>query len=126
MLALGWLGGCAALLATIPGRAYRAENVAIAAYLLATLACSVIALGACAVDKWRARRGRYRISERLLHRLELGGGWAGSWIGQQLLRHKTRKPGYRWRFRAIAAMHLLAVASAAAVLLWRSGSAGAG
>lgn len=46
-----------------------------------------------AYDKAAARAGnRGRVPELTLHLLALLGGFAGGWLGRQLLRHKTQKP----------------------------------
>lgn len=42
------------------------------------------------VDKSRAQRGAWRISEKALFTVALLGGSAGAWIGMYLFRHKTR------------------------------------
>jgi len=42
------------------------------------------------IDKYRARRNRYRISERFLLIMGLLGGSIGAWLGMYLFRHKTR------------------------------------
>ncbi len=46
------------------------------------------------IDKWRARRGSWRVSEATLLWLALLGGGAGGLAGIYLLRHKTRKPRF--------------------------------
>jgi uncharacterized membrane protein YsdA (DUF1294 family) len=82
--------------------------------------CGLISLGAVvllAVDKRRARRGRYRVSEKTLHLLELAGGWPGSWIARRRLRHKTRKASYRIVFAAIVLLHLALIGAFAAYQL---------
>lgn len=43
-----------------------------------------------AADKSRARRGRWRVPERMLFLTALLGGAAGSWAGMYLFHHKTR------------------------------------
>ena len=44
-----------------------------------------------AADKSRARRGRWRVPERMLFLTALLGGAAGSWAGMYLFHHKTRR-----------------------------------
>ena len=44
------------------------------------------------VDKFRAREGQWRISERQLFTMVLLGGAFGALPGMLLFRHKTRKP----------------------------------
>lgn len=69
-------------------------------------AASVCALGLYALDKERARRGGRRIPEATLHLVELLGGWPGAYVGQQVYRHKTKKPSYQLVFWLIVALHL--------------------
>lgn len=42
------------------------------------------------IDKWKARNGRWRISEAVLLVLALVGGSLGAWAGMLAWRHKTR------------------------------------
>lgn len=51
-----------------------------------------------ALDKFKAKRGTWRISEFSLHLLSLMGGWPGAAIAQQLLRHKSQKRTFRIRY----------------------------
>ena len=46
-------------------------------------------------DKRAARNDTWRVSEKTLHLVALFGGWPGSLIGQQSLRHKTQKVSFR-------------------------------
>ena len=48
-----------------------------------------------AKDKKAARAGAWRVSENTLHLSALVGGWPGSIVGQQRLRHKTQKVSFR-------------------------------
>ncbi len=69
----------------------------------------LVAFVAMARDKGlAAEAGRTRIPERQLHALEARGGWLGSWLGQRLFRHKTRKVAYQRVFRRIALAWALA------------------
>jgi len=69
---------------------------------------SLLAFAAIGVDKRAARQGARRLSELGLHLLELLGGFPGSWLGQRLLRHKTRKTSYVIVFWLIVALHVAA------------------
>jgi uncharacterized membrane protein YsdA (DUF1294 family)/cold shock CspA family protein len=68
---------------------------------------SVCTFGAYALDKSAARNGQYRLSERSLHIVALLGGWPGALIAQQVLRHKTTKPGFREVFWVTVVLNLL-------------------
>ncbi len=59
------------------------------------------------VDKRRARRGRWRISEKALFAAALAGGSAGAILGMQIFRHKTRHWYFVWGMPAILALQLV-------------------
>lgn len=46
------------------------------------------------LDKWKARSGMRRISEKTLLLIAFFGGSAGAAAGMMLFRHKTRKPRF--------------------------------
>jgi len=56
---------------------------------------SLVTLIAYAIDKNAAVRGGWRISEMMLHAMELGCGWPGAWLGQRLFHHKSAKTEYK-------------------------------
>lgn len=60
-------------------------------------------------DKWRARRRKFRVPERVLHLEALFGGTVGALIAQSLFRHKTIKGSFRIVFWAIFALQIAAV-----------------
>ena len=68
------------------------ETVAIASYLAVANTAAFVAYG---VDKSRAQRGAWRISERALIALALVGGALGAFLGMRVFHHKTRKPLFR-------------------------------
>ena len=68
---------------------------------------SALAFALYGVDKRRAARGVWRISEATLHTIELLGGWPGSLLGQRMFRHKWRKTSYVVVFWTIVAAHVL-------------------
>ena len=67
-------------------------------FALAYVGLSIVCLMAYAFDKSAAVAGRWRSSERSLLVLGLLGGWPGSLIAQQLLRHKSSKASFREAF----------------------------
>ncbi len=62
-----------------------------------------------ALDKARARRGAWRISEKTLFVFALLGGAPGGTAGMFLFRHKTRHWYFRWGFPLLAAAQLALV-----------------
>ena len=83
--------------------------------LLALSIANLIAFGLFAIDKTRARSGRRRIPERTLLTAALFGG-LGTWLGQRLLRHKTRKQPFAAWLDLILTLHILLLLSA--LILW--------
>ena len=73
--------------------------------LLAYVIASAIALGLYWYDKHQAQTGQWRTPEKVLHCVELLGGWPGALVAQQVLRHKTRKLSYQIWFWLIVALH---------------------
>ena len=57
-----------------------------------------------------AETGLWRVPEAVLHLLALAGGTPAAFAGQQALRHKTRKPGFRTWFWVIVAIQAAALA----------------
>lgn len=77
------------------------------ALLWAYLGLSAVALATYAADKSAAVAGRWRTPERTLHTLSLAGGWPGALLAQQLLRHKTSKPGFMAVFWCTVLLNVL-------------------
>lgn len=75
-------------------------------FLLWYLAMSLITFAVYGEDKRKARQQRRRISERVLHRLELCGGWPGALLGQWYFHHKIRKTAYRRVTFSVATAHI--------------------
>jgi uncharacterized membrane protein YsdA (DUF1294 family) len=48
----------------------------------------------------------WRAPEKLLHALELAGGWPGAFLAQRRLRHKSAKISYQLVFWLIVALHV--------------------
>lgn len=55
---------------------------------------NVVVFGVYAFDKAAARNGDWRVRESTLLWLAVLGGGIGAFLGQRLLRHKTRKPPF--------------------------------
>jgi uncharacterized membrane protein YsdA (DUF1294 family) len=66
----------------------------VAVYCVASLVTYIV----YAIDKNAARKGAWRVPEAQLHLLALIGGWPGAMVAQQMLRHKSKKPSFRFVF----------------------------
>lgn len=83
-------------------------NAAQTSFAIYLLAINGIAFGAFWLDKLRARQGTWRVPEKTLLTLALVGGSVGALIGQQALRHKTRKQPFRAWLLAITGLQIVA------------------
>jgi uncharacterized membrane protein YsdA (DUF1294 family) len=79
--------------------------LALAAYGLLSLA----SFSAYARDKSAARRGTHRVAERILHLLDLLGGWPGGWLAQKTLRHKCSKQSFQKTYWLTVFLHCVGV-----------------
>lgn len=94
-------------------------------YLTASVLFSLLAWAGMGWDKYKAGRGKRRVSEFALHLFELLGGWPGSLLGQRTFRHKTRKVSYQAVYWAIVCVHL-ALLAWTAYLWWNPPTNSAG
>ena len=63
------------------------------------------------IDKWKAKRARWRIPESVLLGMAAIGGSVGAWLGMRIWRHKTLHAKFRY---GVLAMLVAQVA----VLVW--------
>ena len=76
-------------------------------YLLVLMAVmSVFLFAMMGLDKGKARRGKWRVSEKTLFVFALLGGALGGTAGMFLFRHKTRHWTFRLLFPLLAAAQL--------------------
>ena len=85
--------------------------------LIAILCAEVLGFAAFAWDKQKARAGLWRTPEATLLLLGLIGG-LGAWMGQHLLRHKTRKEPFKTQFGVVVVIHLILLAAGAAWVIF--------
>ncbi|WP_312781774.1 DUF1294 domain-containing protein [Brevundimonas sp.] len=76
----------------------------------------MLAFGLFWFDKAQARAGGWRISERSLL-LAVAYGGLGAWMGQHILRHKTRKQPFATRLGLIFSLYILVLLTAAALFV---------
>lgn len=93
------------LLPTVGALRWLASGIALPA--VAYLAVSLVAFVVYRHDKRRAQGEGQRTPEKLLHLLELCGGWPGALLAQQVYRHKTRKVPFQVQFWLIVLLHQL-------------------
>ena len=74
------------------------------------LLINLVALVVYGVDKHRAKKGQWRISEKTLFLLPLAGGSVGAIAGMYLFRHKTKHWYFRIGLPVILASHLALLA----------------
>jgi uncharacterized membrane protein YsdA (DUF1294 family) len=80
-------------------------------YLLVLMAVmSVFLFAMMGLDKGKARRGKWRISEKTLFVFALLGGAPGGTAGMFLFRHKTKHLSFRLGFPLLAAAQLALLA----------------
>ena len=87
-------------------------------YILLWLAgINLLALVLCGIDKWKARRDRWRIPEKTLFLSAILGGSVGLLVGMHLFRHKTKHWYFRLGFPAMLVAQVALLVAAAIFLL---------
>ena len=65
--------------------------------VLIYLVCiNVVAFFVYGIDKWKARRSKWRISEATLLILAVIGGSIGAWLGMKVWHHKTMHKKFKY------------------------------
>ncbi len=59
------------------------------------------------IDKKRAIKGQYRISEKVLLSISAIGGSLGTWFGMYAFHHKTKKPIFNYGVPIILAIQII-------------------
>ena len=72
-------------------------------YLLVINAVAFFVYG---IDKLKAKKGKWRISEASLLLLAVIGGSVGAWAGMKAWHHKTMHKKFRYGLPLIALLHL--------------------
>ena len=80
------------------------------AYFVAVNVVTFIVYG---IDKWKAKKGRWRISEATLLFLAVIGGSIGAWMGMSVWHHKTLHKKFKY---GVPLILLLQIAALMAVL----------
>jgi len=86
-------------------------------WLATVFLLSICGAALMAIDKRRAQEHRSRISEKALLTVGALGGFPGIWFGIDIIRHKSSKPSFLWKFWGLTALHLTLVLG----FVWLSG-----
>ena len=83
-------------------------------YLLAVNITSFLLYG---IDKYKAKKGRWRISEATLLLMAVIGGSIGAWAGMRLWHHKTMHKMFKYGIPLILIMQIALVAYLHTIIL---------
>ena len=75
-------------------------------------AINAVAFAVYGIDKLKAKRGKWRVSEAVLLLMAMLGGSIGAWLGMKLWHHKT----LHWKFKYGIPLILIAQAIACIAL----------
>lgn len=78
-------------------------------------AANVIAFALYGMDKWKAKKDKWRVPESTLLGIALLGGSLGALLGMQLFRHKTK----HWKFKILVPVFLLLHIALVGALVYR-------
>ena len=59
------------------------------------------------IDKWKAKRARWRIPESVLLGMAMIGGSVGAWLGMRVWHHKTQHKKFRYGVPAILVVQVI-------------------
>lgn len=76
-------------------------------YLLAINAVTFIVYG---IDKYKAKKAKWRISEATLLLLAILGGSVGAWVGMRVWHHKTMHKKFKYGIPAILLIQIALMA----------------
>ena len=81
--------------------------------LIYLAAMNVVAFFLYGIDKWKAKRSKWRVSEATLIWLAVLGGSVGAWLGMKAWHHKTQHAKFKYGLPLILLMQL-----AVAIGIW--------
>ena len=81
--------------------------------LIYLAAINVVTFFMYGVDKWKAKRSKWRVSEATLIWMAVLGGSVGAWFGMKAWHHKTQHKKFKYGLPLILFMQI-----AAAVGIW--------
>lgn len=78
-------------------------------FIIYLIIINIVTFFAMWIDKRKAKKGKWRISEGALFMLAILGGSIGGIIGMYTFRHKTKKPRFTIGFPAILIIEILII-----------------
>jgi uncharacterized membrane protein YsdA (DUF1294 family) len=84
------------------------EDIVYLLFPLVYIALNAVSFVLYGLDKYKARKEKWRISEQNLLIAALFGP-IGAWLGMTQFRHKTQKPIFKYSVPAFIGIHLLLV-----------------
>ena len=73
---------------------------------------NIVAFFLYGIDKWKAQRNKWRVTEARLLWIAVAGGSIGALLGMKIWHHKTKHNKFRFGLPAILILHLAAVLAA--------------
>ena len=70
---------------------------------------NILAFLVYGIDKWRAKKGKWRISEATLLLLAIIGGSIGAWLGMKVWHHKTMHKKFKYEVPAILIIQIILI-----------------
>ena len=70
---------------------------------------NVIAFFIYGIDKWKAKKSKWRISETALLGMAVVGGSIGAWLGMKVWHHKTLHKKFKYGIPAIIIVQLILI-----------------
>ena len=81
------------------------------------LAINIVSFFLYGIDKYKAKKGRWRISEATLLMMAVIGGSIGAWVGMRLWHHKTMHKKFKYGIPLIIIMQISLVAYLHTIIL---------
>lgn len=88
---------------------YIIQAIGIKNILLYFIIVNLIGFFMMGIDKWKAKRNRWRIPENTLFMATVIGGGIGTILGMYVFRHKTKKPIFKIGMPLVLILEILLV-----------------
>lgn len=97
---------------TIPFDLGDARDYALYGILIYLAAINLVAFFMYGIDKWKARKNKWRVTEARLISIALLGGSVGALLGMKVWHHKTQHTKFRFGLPLILILQIAAVLAA--------------